>query len=116
MNVGQISTFTSRWYNGHVCWPDWFVEKYQGCIHFTEDRNGPISSIYGAKTYVARLGFADLIVDIRKAINWAEFPNAEYVLVFLHEDNAVTRVRITRDTAHFEQPDEWVAVADHWNG
>jgi hypothetical protein len=113
MSVGQLSTFTSRWYYEHVQWPEWFVEKYREKVWFTEDGKGPIASKWGAKTYWEGLGFADLPEDVRKAINWDAFSNDEYVLVFLHQSNAITRVRISRDLVRYEQPDEWDAVKNH---
>jgi len=101
--MGFRSTFTSD--DNHLCWPEWFKEKYQDSVNFPQ-HTGCISSKYECKIYSA---WGDLTADIQKVVSaWPS--DSEVVLCFLHECEGVSRCKITKDSIKWTEPQDWESV------
>lgn len=94
--MGFRSTFVTQ--DLSVTWPDWFRAKYEGVVHFPQDR-GPISSIFEAKTYSL---LSELPEDIRKCLSFSG--RKKFVLIYLHECGGITRVEIREDDIVYTEP------------
>lgn len=68
-------------------WPEWFKEKYSHYLNF----DSCLSSKHEAKTYTEPLN--ELIDDVSKVMDErASNFDTEFILVWLHEDGAITQV------------------------
>ena len=99
--MGFRSTFTTSDYS--IKWPEWFKEKYKDTVAFRENGVGALHSIFECKTYMT---WDELHTDIQKAIDWNDF-GGNFVLVYLHECNGITRCQIDKDAIIFTEPVEW---------
>lgn len=97
--MGFRSTFVSEDFS--IAWPDWFIAKYAGGVHFPPSRNGAISSVCERKFYDDTF-----VEDVRRAIDWGDF-DGEFVIVFLHECGGITRCQIERNRIVWSEPDTW---------
>src|SRR5215216_4675987 len=83
--------------------PQWFVDKWGAVVNFYNSNELPISSKREGKTYA---GFADLVGDLQKAIEWDD-EQETLVLIWLHECGGITRVELTRDGIYYAEPTGW---------
>lgn len=102
--MGFRSTFTTK--NCEIEWPQWFREKYDVSIRFTEDSSGPLHSVREGKIYG---DWATLHDDIQRAIDWVQF-RSKFVLVYLHECGGITRCQIEKDSIKWSEPETWRAT------
>lgn len=93
-HMGFRSTFSTSDYN--IKWPDWFKKKYERTIYIPDDC-GSLASKMECKTYFS---WPNLIDDIQKAINW-DWLKFDFVVAFLHEDGAITRCTINKDSVKY---------------
>ena len=104
--MGFRSTFTSSGYN--IKWPDWFTEKYENHVNIQD--GGCISSKYEAKLYMAS-HIGELAEDVQKVIT-TDKPQGfckgfEFILMFMHECDGVSRCHITPEYIKWSEPIGW---------
>lgn len=96
--MGFRSVFISE--DCPITWPDWFVEKYQSTLNFSNEKMGTISAKEECKTYYT---WVDLLPDIQRAIDWdGELIYRGFRLVYLHEDNVMTVCHIYKDKIDYK--------------
>lgn len=105
--MGFRSTFITQDYR--VKLPDWFVDKWREHMNFGEDSSFPLSSKYEGKLYGK---FAGLEKDIQAAVDWEVFRLGHIILVWLHECDGITWVKIERDCITFMEPPSMVQVEE----
>ena len=98
--MGFRSTFTSE--DKNILWPDWFVTKYRGLIHFHPENRGPISSVHEAKTYMT---WESLPEDIQRVMQQSRVD--DLTIVYLHECGGITRCEIHNDQILWNEPSAW---------
>lgn len=107
--MGFRSTFTIS--DCGIDWPQWFVDKYERYVWFSDDHTGTIAANREVKTYY---GFETLAEDIQRSAiescHWIGEREWPIMLVYLHECGGITRCRITRDAIQWTQPDAWLEV------
>jgi hypothetical protein len=105
--MGFRSTFTT--FDTGICWPQWFIGKYQDAVHFN-DGKGVISARVERKCWGSY--WRELEEDIQKSIDWNGCRSGwSFVVVFLHECGGITRVQIEKDRIVYTEPTGW-AVED----
>lgn len=108
--MGFRSTFITE--DLPIDWPTWFVEKWDGWVHFLRGENGVatgcISSKCEAKTYGK---WEELPRDIQKVL--IEI-NHEYLkffrLLFFHECGGCSCFQISKDSIVITEPEVWSNV------
>ena len=103
--MGFRSGFVTSSY--FVEWPKWFVDKYDGNVHFKDGNIGQLASKNEQKLGVQ---WADLASDIQRALDddlgWFD-SDIEFIIMFLHECDGCTRCHINKDSIKWSEPTGW---------
>lgn len=103
--MGFHSSFITSDYP--IAWPEWFRDKYQETVAFQNKGIGALNSRRESKAVCA---WDSLHEDIQKAIDWGDFCDVVFVVVYLHECGGITRCQIMRDSIKWSEPDAWTVT------
>lgn len=98
--MGFRSTFITSDYS--IEWPEWFVDKYNRYIN--------IGSCLSSKHEYKAYDDAELYSDIQKCLPERWRDDFDFNLVYLHECDGVTKVKITKKKIIISEPHEWKEV------
>lgn len=88
-----------------ISWPEWFVEKYKGMIHFQKNKQGLISSNFKIKS------FPDfekqLAEDVQEVIfTQPKLRGTFFNIIFLQNCGGVVKATITTEKIEFLMADQ----------